>query len=100
MREFLEKYGVDPDSNVQFGESGAGTFSDGKLNTLVKIASGRNRQSRRFVQAGAPSEIIYQQKPILGADVLVGVVETRHEVEMGGKFSSVQSDRSFENEVG
>ena len=65
---------------MQFGEGGAGTFSDGKLNTLVKDPSGGNHEVlKRFVQAGAPSEIIYQQKPHLGTDVLVGVVETlRH----------------------
>ena len=88
--EAFWKNGVlDPDSNVQFGEGGAGTFSDGKLNTLVKDPSGRNHEVlKRFVQAGAPEEIIYQQKPHLGTDVLVGVVETlRHEIEeMGGTF--------------
>lgn len=72
--EAFWKNGVlDPDSNVQFGEGGAGTFSDGKLNTLVKDPSGRNHEVlKRFVQAGAPEEIIYQQKPHLGTDVLVG----------------------------
>ena len=88
--EAFWKNGVlDPDSNVQFGEGGAGTFSDGKLNTLVKDPSERNHEVlKRFVQAGAPEEIIYQQKPHLGTDVLVGVVETlRHEIEeMGGTF--------------
>ena len=89
-------------SNVQFGEGGAGTFSDGKLNTLVKDPSGRNHEVlKRFVQAGAPSEIIYQQKPHLGTDVLVGVVETlRHEIEeMGGEFQfrSKVTDLFFEN---
>ena len=88
--ETFWKNGVlDPDSNVQFGEGGAGTFSDGKLNTLVKDPFGRNHEVlKRFVQAGAPSEIIYQQKPHLGTDVLVNVVENlRHEIEeMGGKF--------------
>ena len=93
---------LDPDSNVQFGEGGAGTFSDGKLNTLVKDPSGRNHEVlKRFVQAGAPSEIIYQQKPHLGTDVLVGVVETlRHEIEeMGGEFQfrSKVTDLFFEN---
>ena len=74
---------------MQFGEGGAGTFSDGKLNTLVKDPSGRNHEVlKRFVQAGAPSEIIYQQKPHLGTDVLIGIVETlRHQIEaMGGSF--------------
>ena len=67
-----------------------------------KDPSGRNHEVlKRFVQAGAPSEIIYQQKPHLGTDVLVGVVETlRHEIEeMGGEFQfrSKVTDLFFEN---
>ena len=80
---------LDLDSNVQFGEGGAGTFSDGKLNTLVKDPNGRNHEVlKRFVEAGAPEEIVYQQKPHLGTDVLIGIVETmRHQIEeMGGSF--------------
>lgn len=93
---------LDPESNVQFGEGGAGTFSDGKLNTLVKDPYGRNHEVlKRFVAAGAPEEIIYQQKPHLGTDVLVGIVEKmRHEIEeMGGKFCfrSKMTDLIFEN---
>lgn len=102
VENFWKNGVLDPDSNVQFGEGGAGTFSDGKLNTLVKDPSGRNHEVlKRFVQAGAPSEIIYQQKPHLGTDVLVGVVETlRHEIEeMGGEFQfrSKVTDLFFEN---
>ena len=80
---------LDPDSNVQFGEGGAGTFSDGKLNTLVKDSSGRNHEVlKRFVEAGAPDEILYQQKPHLGTDILIEIVQTlrRQIEEMGGKF--------------
>lgn len=80
---------LDPESNVQFGEGGAGTFSDGKLNTLVKDPNGRNHEVlKRFVEAGAPQEIVYQQKPHLGTDALIGIVETmRHQIEeMGGAF--------------
>ena len=102
VENFWKNGVLDPDSNVQFGEGGAGTFSDGKLNTLVKDPSGRNHEVlKRFVQAGAPSEIIYQQKPHLGTDVLVGVVETlRHQIEeMGGtfQFRSKVTDLIFEN---
>ena len=62
------------DSNVQFGEGGAGTFSDGKLNTLVKDPAGRGRfVLETFVQAGAPEEILWWNKPHLGTDVLIGV---------------------------
>ena len=55
---------LNPDSNVQFGEGGAGTFSDGKLNTLVKDKLGRNKEVLRiFVEAGAPERILYEGKP-------------------------------------
>ena len=65
----------DPASNVQFGEGGAGTFSDGKLNTLVKDKFGRNREVLRiFVEAGAPEHILYEAKPHIGTDILVTVV--------------------------
>ena len=63
-------------SNVQFGEGGAGTFSDGKLNTLVKDTSGRNRfVLETFVRFGAPPEILYEQKPHIGTDILIRVVK-------------------------
>jgi len=63
-------------SNVQFGEGGAGTFSDGKLNTLVKDPVGRNRKVLEiFVDNGAPEEILYINKPHIGTDVLVNVVQ-------------------------
>lgn len=93
---------LDPDSNVQFGEGGAGTFSDGKLNTLVKDPNGRNHEVlKRFVEAGAPEEIVYQQKPHLGTDVLIGIVETmRHQIEeMGGsfRFETKVTDLCIEN---
>lgn len=80
---------LDPESNVQFGEGGAGTFSDGKLNTLVKDSFGRNREVlKRFVDAGASPAILYEQKPHLGTDVLVHIVQTmrRQIEEMGGRF--------------
>lgn len=64
-----------PESNVQFGEGGAGTFSDGKLNTLVKDKYGRNKEVLRiFVEAGAPEEILYESKPHIGTDILKKVV--------------------------
>ena len=78
-REDVEKFwqeGVlDPASNVQFGEGGAGTFSDGKLNTLVKDKFGRNKEVLRiFVEAGAPEDILYEAKPHIGTDILCKVV--------------------------
>ena len=63
-------------SNVQFGEGGAGTFSDGKLNTLVKDKNKRGRKVlEEFVEAGAPEEILYINKPHIGTDILREVVK-------------------------
>ena len=67
---------LNPNSNVQFGEGGAGTFSDGKLNTLVKDTNFRNKKVLElFVEAGADPEILYINKPHIGTDVLRGVVK-------------------------
>lgn len=88
--EHFWKTGIlDPSSNVQFGEGGAGTFSDGKLNTLVKDPCGRNRfVLETFVRFGAPEEILYDQKPHIGTDILINVVEAmRNEItDLGGEF--------------
>ncbi len=63
-------------SNVQFGEGGAGTFSDGKLNTLVKDPANRNRfVLETFVRFGAPETILYENKPHIGTDILCEVVK-------------------------
>lgn len=71
---------LDPVSNVQFGEGGAGTFSDGKLNTLVKDKFGRNHEVLRiFVKHGAPESITYQSKPHIGTDVLSVIVKEMRE---------------------
>lgn len=73
---FWETGKLNPESNVQFGEGGAGTFSDGKLNTLVKDTSGRNRKVLEiFVKEGAPEEILYVNKPHIGTDLLMNVVK-------------------------
>ena len=89
VEKFWKNGVLDPDSNVQFGEGGAGTFSDGKLNTLVKDPFGRNQEVlTRFVECGAPKEILYQQKPHLGTDALIDIVQhMRKQIEeMGGEF--------------
>ena len=77
-----------PDSNVQFGEGGAGTFSDGKLNTGIKDPEGRIRFIlQTFVEAGADPDILYSYKPHVGTDVLTGVVThiTDEICERGGE---------------
>ncbi len=62
---------LDPSSNVQFGEGGAGAFSDGKLNTLVGDKAGRAEfVLRTFISAGGPPEILYDAKPHIGTDRL------------------------------
>ena len=80
---------LDVKTNVQFGEGGAGTFSDGKLNTMVKDPKGRIRKVlETFVEFGAPSEILYLNKPHIGTDVLKTVVVNMRNaiIEMGGEF--------------
>lgn len=79
---------LDPVSNVQFGEGGAGTFSDGKLNTLVKDKDGRNRAVlETFVRFGAKKTILYEAKPHIGTDVLSRVVKAMREeiIRLGGE---------------
>ena len=67
---------LNPSSNIQFGEGGAGTFSDGKLNTGVSDKSGRIRLVlETFVENGAPEEILYSNRPHIGTDILSKVVE-------------------------
>lgn len=89
VEAFWEKGILNPQSNVQFGEGGAGTFSDGKLNTLVKDRRGRNRfVLETFVKFGAPKEILYEQKPHIGTDLLVTVVRRMREeiLNQGGSI--------------
>lgn len=86
-----------PDTNVQFGEGGAGTFSDGKLNTLVKDPFGRHRKVLElFVEFGAEPEILYVNKPHIGTDVLCHIVKEMREeiIALGGKvcFESKLTD--------
>lgn len=72
---FAKEKILDEDSNIQFGEGGAGTFSDGKLNTQTH--SGYNKQVfDTFIKFGAPAEIAYLNKPHIGSDKLRGVVKS------------------------
>jgi len=83
------KHVLNPESNVQFGEGGAGTFSDGKLYSQIKDPRHLGRKVlTEFVKAGAPEEILYVSKPHIGTFRLVGMVETmRHEIEkLGGEI--------------
>ena len=91
-------------SNVQFGEGGAGTFSDGKLNTGVKDPFGRNRAVLEiFVENGAPQDILYLNKPHIGTDILMQVVRNMRNkiIEWGGEvhFHSQFVDFEMENNL-
>lgn len=100
---FWENGKLNPESNVQFGEGGAGTFSDGKLNTAVKDRFGRIKfVLETLVKFGANPEICYESKPHIGTDVLKTVVENmRNElIRLGGevRFCSKLTDIVWENE--
>lgn len=88
VHTFWETNQLDLECNVQFGEGGAGTFSDGKLNTLVKDPMGRNKKVLEvFVEHGAPEEILYWNKPHIGTDRLREVVKNMREriLSLGGE---------------
>lgn len=75
VEKFWETGVLDTNSNVQFGEGGAGTFSDGKLNTVVKDPASRNQYVlETFVRFGAPETILYENKPHIGTDILCTVI--------------------------
>ncbi|MCR4597273.1 MAG: FAD-dependent oxidoreductase [Lachnospiraceae bacterium] len=78
-----------PDSNVQFGEGGAGAFSDGKLNTLVHDRAGRCRfVLETFVMFGAPANILYDSRPHVGTDILMDVIRNMRDymIMRGAEF--------------
>jgi len=80
---------LDPESNVQFGEGGAGTFSDGKLHSQIKDPQHRGRKVlTELVKAGGPPEILYAAKPHIGTFRLVTIVESlRAQIEaLGGEY--------------
>jgi uncharacterized FAD-dependent dehydrogenase len=92
---------LNPESNVQFGEGGAGTFSDGKLHSQVKDPRYLGRKVlTEFVKAGAPAEILYSAKPHVGTFRLVAMVESLREtiealggeIRFGSKVAGVEID--------
>lgn len=90
---------LNPESNVQFGEGGAGTFSDGKLYSQIKDPKFYGRKViREFVKAGAPEEILYVAKPHIGTFRLVGVVEKMREeiIALGGEIRFSQKVVGFD----
>lgn len=94
---------LNPNSNVQFGEGGAGTFSDGKLNTLVKDKENYGKcVLETFVKFGAPKEILYSNKPHIGTDILrTVIINLRNYLTYHGAvflYNSLMSDIIIENE--
>ena len=92
-----KEHPLNPNCNVQFGEGGAGTFSDGKLNTVIKDKSGRRTAVlKTFVEFGADPSILYVNKPHIGTDVLLTVVKNiRNEIiRLGGevRFEQLVTD--------
>lgn len=89
VKEFFRRGKLNPESNVQFGEGGAGTFSDGKLNTGVNDKNGRNQYVLdTLVNFGAKDEIAYTARPHIGTDILTLVVRNMREeiIKKGGEF--------------
>ena len=94
---------LNPESNVQFGEGGAGTFSDGKLHSQIKDPKHYGRKVlTEFVKAGAPPEILYVSKPHIGTFRLVGMLEKMRATitSLGGEicFQSRVDDIEIDNE--
>ena len=101
VEHFWETGELDTESNVQFGEGGAGTFSDGKLTTGIKDPRIR-KVLEELAAAGGPEDILYRQKPHIGTDVLRNVVKTiRNEIiKLGGevRFGCRVTDIVIEND--
>lgn len=96
---FWKEGRLDKNSNVQFGEGGAGTFSDGKLNTLVHDNNGRNQEVLKiFHRFGAPEQILYDSAPHIGTDILCSVVKNMREeiIRHGGEVQFYSCVEGFE----
>ncbi|MGE5653240.1 MAG: NAD(P)/FAD-dependent oxidoreductase [Bacillota bacterium] len=95
VERFWQGGPLDPESNVQFGEGGAGTFSDGKLTTLIRDLRIR-KVLQELVLAGAPDDILYTAKPHVGTDILKRVVKSLRQriIALGGevRFHSKLTD--------
>jgi uncharacterized protein len=94
---------LNPESNVQFGEGGAGTFSDGKLYSQIKDPKHYGRKVlQEFVKAGAPEEILYISHPHIGTFKLVSMVEEMRStiISLGGeiRFGSCVTDIDIQNQ--
>ncbi|MBQ9011361.1 MAG: FAD-dependent oxidoreductase, partial [Bacilli bacterium] len=100
--EFWKSGKLNKNSNVQFGEGGAGTFSDGKLNTLVKDKNFRMKKVFEiFVKHGAPKEIMFLNKPHIGTDKLRTIIPNMRDeiIKMGGaiRYNACLTDVVLDN---
>ena len=96
VQRFIKERALDPESNIQFGEGGAGSYSDGKLFSKIKNSQYANKVLDTFIKFGAPEEIGYISKPHLGTDVLCRIVKNirSYILERGGEihYSSKMTD--------
>ncbi len=88
VQKFMKEKVLDPESNIQFGEGGAGSYSDGKLFSRKMNTEYISKVLDTFIKFGAPEEIGYVSKPHLGTDVLCGIVRNirNHILEQGGEI--------------
>ena len=102
VEEFIQNKKFSTSSNIQFGEGGAGTFSDGKLNTGNSAGIYSRKVLEEFVKFGAPKEILYTAKPHLGTDNLVNIVKNIREyiISKGGQVLFDEQVTDFEIENG
>ncbi len=101
VKDFRDKRILNPMSNIQFGEGGAGTFSDGKLNTGNSSIYSR-KVLEDFVKFGAPKEILYTSKPHIGTDNLIKIVKNIREyiISKGGEILFKEKVTDFKIEEG
>ena len=102
IEEFWDTNKLNVNSNIQFGEGGAGTFSDGKLNTLTKDKFNRQKKVFEiFVENGAPEEIMYINNPHIGTDILrTVIINMRNKIISNGgqiNYNSKLEDIIIEN---
>ena len=101
IRNFIEKSVLDTESNIQFGEGGAGSYSDGKLFSRVNNSGYASRVLQIFIKFGAPPAIAYSAKPHLGTDVLCKIVKNIRDyiLEHGGEifYGSKMTDMIISN---
>lgn len=88
VKNFWQKGELNEETNVQFGEGGAGTFSDGKLMTGIKKDQYTKKVLDEFINAGAPKEILYLAKPHIGTDNLVTMTQNIRKkiISLGGEY--------------